>query len=54
MNEKLMREWVRLGGKGLVYLFAVLICCIRSDASFFQTRWPLVASASEPTAGSER
>jgi hypothetical protein len=54
VNDKLMREWVRPGAKGLVYLFAVLMCCIRSHASFFQTRRPLTVSAPEPTAGSEK
>jgi len=54
VNDKLMREWVRPGAKGLVYLLAVLMCCIRSHASFFQTRWPLTVSAPEPAAGSEK
>jgi hypothetical protein len=44
-------EWVRAGAKGLVYAFAVLICCISSDASFFHARWPLIASVTEPMAG---
>jgi hypothetical protein len=54
VDDKLMREWVRPGARGLVYLFAVLMCCIRSHASFFQTRRPLTVSAPEPTAGSEK
>ena len=49
-----MRELVQPGAKGLVYLFAVLMCCIRSHANFFQTRWPLTVSALEPAAGSEK
>jgi hypothetical protein len=54
VKDKLIREWVRPGAKGLVYLFAVLMCCIRSHASFFQTRRPLTVSAPEPAAGSEK
>jgi hypothetical protein len=48
------REWVRSGARGLVYFFAVLMCCIRSQASFFETRRPLTVSWPEPTAGSEK
>jgi hypothetical protein len=54
VNDKMMRVWVRLGAKGLVYLFAVLMRCIRSHASFFQTRWPLTVIVPEPAAGSEK
>lgn len=48
------REWVRAGARGLMRFFAVLMCCSRSHAVFFQTRWPLTVSAPEPTAGSEK
>ena len=54
MNDKLMREWVRPGAKGLVYLFAVLMCCIRSHASFFQTRRALTVSTPESTTNLEK
>jgi hypothetical protein len=47
-------ERVRAGAKGLVYVFAVLLCCIRSDASFFHARWQLIASVTEPMAGLEK
>jgi hypothetical protein len=54
VNGQLIGEWVRVGAKGLRYQFAVLTCCIRSHATFFQTRWPLIVSAPEPRAGSEK
>jgi hypothetical protein len=54
MNEQLIRETARAGIRGLVYLFAVLMCCIRSHARFFQTRRPLTVSAAGPAAGSEK
>jgi hypothetical protein len=54
MNEQLIRETTRAGVRGLMYFFAVLMCCIRSNASFFQTRWPLIVSAPEPTIGPEK
>ena len=54
MNEQLIRETTRAGVRGLIYVFAVVICCISSHASFFQTRRPLTVSARKPTIGSER
>jgi hypothetical protein len=54
VKDNLIREWVRPGAKGFVYLLAVLMCCIRSHASFFQTRRPLTVIAPEPAAGSEK
>jgi hypothetical protein len=47
-------EWVQAGAKGLVYVFAVVMCCISSDASFFHARWPLIASATKPMVGLEK
>jgi hypothetical protein len=47
-------EWVRVGAKGLVYVSAVIMCCISSDASFFHARWPLIASVTEPMARVEK
>jgi len=37
-----------------MYLFAVMMCCISSDARFFHTRSPLIVSAPEPTIGPEK
>ena len=47
-------EWMRAGAKGLVYVFAMLMCCISSDAGFFHARWPLIASVTEPMARVEK
>jgi hypothetical protein len=54
MNDELICEWARAGARGLVRLFAVVICCIRSDACFFRARWPLIVSVAEPTSGSKK
>jgi hypothetical protein len=54
MNEQLICEATRAGTRGLVYFVAVLMCCIRSDASFFHARWPLFVSVTEPMTGSEK
>jgi hypothetical protein len=54
MNEQLIRETARAGVRGLMYFFAVAICCISSDARFFHTRLPLFVSASGPTIDSEK
>jgi hypothetical protein len=54
MNEQLIRETARAGVKGFAYFFAVMMCCIRSDASFFYKRWPLIVSAPEPMIGPEK
>jgi hypothetical protein len=51
MNEQLIREAARAGVRGLMYFFAVVMCWISSDASFFHTRWPLILSAPDPTIG---
>lgn len=46
-----MREWA-----GAIELVACLpcLCCIRSDASLFRARWPLIVSVAEPAIGSEK
>jgi hypothetical protein len=37
-----------------MWLFTVLMCCIRSDASSLPARWPLIVSVAESTSGSEK
>ena len=54
MNEQLIRETARAGVRGLMYLFAVMLCCISSEARFFHSRLPLFMSTTEPMTGSEK
>jgi hypothetical protein len=54
MNEQLTGETARTRVRGSMYFFAAMMCCIRSDASFFHLRLPLFASASGPTVVSEK
>ena len=54
MNEQVICETARARVRGLMYFFAVMMCCISSDLSFFHRRLPLFVSASGPTIGSEK
>jgi hypothetical protein len=49
-----MCETARARVRGLMYFFAVVMCCISSDSRFFHTRWPLIVSAPEPTTRPEK
>jgi len=53
MNDQLTMT-ARRRVREFVSFFAVIMCCISSDASFFRTRWPLFVRAAEPTMSSKR
>jgi hypothetical protein len=54
MNGPLLPETAQARMRVLVHFFAVMMCCIGSDASFFHVQWPLFVSAPELTIGSEK